>query len=101
MNKKPFKISLNQFAYLTHDEYMKRQVNLDSTDTTVFSPLSIMNTSLLLNSSKLTNMEQPSIQMDYKATLPVNFDWRQYNVILPPRHQLQCGSCWAFVTVII
>lgn len=103
MNKKPFKISLNQFSYLTHEEYVKRHVNLNTSsenEMNGLSPLSFMNKTSILNATRLS-MEQPSIQLDSKSVIPASFDWRQFNMVLPPRHQLQCGSCWAFATVII
>ncbi len=94
-NKKPFKLSLNQFSYLTHEEYMKKHVNLDSP---FESPLTVMNQSL--NISTIVKPEQPSIQFDHKASVPDSYDWRSFNMVSPPKHQLQCGSCWAFATVL-
>jgi C1A family cysteine protease len=94
---------MNQFSYLSHDEYLKRHVNLNTESTSTnynefSSPLSVMNKTLM-NISKIAHLESPSIQMDHKSVLPASFDWRSYNLVLPPKHQLQCGSCWAFATV--
>ena len=96
LQKKPFKLQMNQFSYLTHDEYIKRHVNLNYLDTPDSSGSSLNRT---LNITKILNAEQPTIQMDYKTSLPASFDWRSFKMVNPPRHQLQCGSCWAFATV--
>lgn len=38
-------------------------------------------------------------QIVKNLVIPPAFDgWRQRGLILPPRNQLQCGSCWAFAS---
>ncbi|XP_054165169.1 crustapain-like [Oppia nitens] len=58
-----------------------------------------------LNKENVTKkIKVPQITL-YSATetpatkIPVEWDWRKYGIVTPPKKQLTCGSCWSFSSV--
>ena len=82
-NKKTtFETSLNQFSFMTYDDYLMHLVNL-----TEEIP---------------DNMPPPSIQfdsLDQAVDIPASFDWRSLSIVSDPMDQTKCGGCWAFAVV--
>ena len=69
---KPYKLSINQFADMTNDEFISQYLGSNRTKATscvLFSDL---------------------------TEAPGSVDWRLKDILSPVKDQGQCGSCWAF-----
>jgi hypothetical protein len=86
--KLSYKVAINHFADLTHEEYLENfLINI--------SP-NMEEGENFLNSLKEGEKKAPLFEEGWGQEL-VDIDHRQY--ILPTRQQGQCGSCWAFSTM--
>ncbi len=84
-----FNISLNKFAHLSHEEFMKERTGLRG----------------FLRSNETEIEDEQILQASRNTlqaadTLPESFNWYSKNVLTPVKDQLSCGSCWSFTTVI-
>ncbi|XP_030443976.2 cysteine protease XCP2 [Syzygium oleosum] len=74
-------LGLNEFADLTHDEFMKMYLGLKAERRRDFS-----------------GDDEESSDKDV-VDLPKSVDWRKKGAVTPIKNQGSCGSCWAFSTV--
>ncbi|OMO65328.1 hypothetical protein COLO4_31319 [Corchorus olitorius] len=82
MGNQTYKLSLNEFADLTNEEFLASYAGYKMFPST---------------SSVSTN----SNRFRYKnlTKVPASIDWRQKGAVTPIKDQGDCGSCWAFSSV--
>ncbi|KAL0907324.1 hypothetical protein M5K25_021725 [Dendrobium thyrsiflorum] len=83
----PYKLSLNKFADLTNQEFRSTFAS------------SRINHHRALRGSRRGGDSFMYESLDLHS-LPSSVDWRQKGAVAPVKDQGQCGSCWAFSTVV-
>ncbi|KAB2032371.1 hypothetical protein E1A91_D05G380300v1 [Gossypium mustelinum] len=77
---KSFKLSLNKFADLTHDEFIVAHTGYKMGDNSTMS-------------------QSTSFMYESFSDVPTSIDWRAKGAVTPIKSQGTCGSCWAFSAV--
>ncbi|XP_040948678.1 senescence-specific cysteine protease SAG39-like [Gossypium hirsutum] len=75
-----FKLGLNEFADMTHDEFIATHTGYKM-------------------QNNPTWLESTSFMYENYSNAPKSFDWRDQNAVTPIKNQGKCGCCWAFSAV--
>ncbi|RAL50754.1 hypothetical protein DM860_015901 [Cuscuta australis] len=82
---KPYKLKLNKFADMTNHEFRS-----------AYAGSKIKHHRLLQGTSRAN----PSFRYANVTDTPSSVDWRAKGAVSPVKDQGQCGSCWAFSTIV-
>ncbi|KAK9066434.1 hypothetical protein SSX86_013756 [Deinandra increscens subsp. villosa] len=82
---KPYKLKLNKFADMTNHEF--RSVYAGSK----------IHHHRMLQGDRIGNK---TFMYENVESVPTSVDWRKKGAVTPVKDQGQCGSCWAFSTVV-
>ncbi|KAG4149524.1 hypothetical protein ERO13_D05G339066v2, partial [Gossypium hirsutum] len=77
---KSFKLSLNKFADMTHDEFIVAHTGYKMGDNSTMS-------------------QSTSFMYESFSDVPTSIDWRKKGAVTPIKSQGNCGCCWAFSAV--
>ncbi|EOY28037.1 hypothetical protein QUC31_012812 [Theobroma cacao] len=80
MGNQPYKLSINEFADLTNEEFLAYYAGYKIIPSTV--------------SSKTKRFKYQNL-----TNVPASIDWRNKGAVTQIKDQGHCGSCWAFSTV--
>ncbi|OMO92558.1 hypothetical protein COLO4_17495 [Corchorus olitorius] len=78
-----YKLGLNEFSDLTHDEFLA----ITGSKMPILPPHSS------------TSNISTSFRYESFSDVPTSLDWREYGAVTAVKNQLQCGVCWAFSAV--
>ncbi|XP_042496593.1 vignain-like [Macadamia integrifolia] len=86
-NKKdhPYKLKLNKFGDMTNHEFKS-----------VYAGSKVKHHSMLRGASRASS----GFIYENFENVPASIDWRAKGAVNPVKNQGQCGSCWAFSTVV-
>lgn len=82
---KPYKLKLNKFADMTNHEFRSLYAGSKVSHHRMFRGERLGNSTFMYENVQ---------------SVPLSIDWRTKGAVTPVKDQGQCGSCWAFSTVV-